>query len=800
MDIVPQPFEHEDVSESVEAAASTDGAGPERKPARRTFQRSLEDAMREEVAVRHSALEEATGFDGVGAILVRPSGRRFVLLAALALTSLLALGTSAAHAVTLPDGRAYEQVTPANKDNGDPYLRAGVFGGYMAAATGNGFTYPSLYAFPGSRSDGIPYLSTRGSGGWSTTNEIPPQSDETGGLCSAYPSTVGWTPDMSTGILVDGANQASGCGTDDPLLAPGTTSGGLPLCSATPLVTPCSGEQPGVQNIFVQNNTDGTYQLVSNLETAPAGTTPSDAHFQGGSTDLSHVVFDEGAQLTSDAPSASDNLYEWSGGTVSLVTEVPSSGTSCTGGSCEPVVGSLAGGGMGSAEHAVSDDGSTVFFNAAGNLYARQNGTSTVQVDGGIGGGGNFFAASSDGTKVFFADGAGANLYEYDLSASSSPLTNLTPGGSAGVLGFSGSSDDGSHLYFVATSVLASNANGDGQTAQATQPNLYLVNTAAAGNPITYIATLNSGDSCDWTSGCLTARVSSNGDWVAFNSTSSLTGYNNNGASEIFLSDASADGPDCASCIPDGTPPTFGAGIAAPEETGINSITNYPQRYVSDSGQVFFNTQDALLPTASNGVQNVYEYEGGHVSLLSSGTNQVDSFYLDSTPSGNDAFFATAEALVPQDIDGSYDIYDARVGGGFPVPTPTPPCQGESCKPPLSTPPTVPAAGSVTFTGPGNAKPRKAKVRLVRRTIRGAAIGLRVTVAQRGEIRISGAAIRTVSRSVSHGGTYTVTVHLTGNAKSRLKRKRKLRLTLSVRYAPSAGGASTVNVNLSAKA
>ncbi len=56
---------------------------------------------------------------------------------------------------------------------------------------------------------------------------------------------------------------------------------------------------------------------------------------------------------------------------------------------------------MGSALHAVSADGSTIFFTApptpkatTTNLYVRQNGSSTVQVDAGIGGGGQFQAAS----------------------------------------------------------------------------------------------------------------------------------------------------------------------------------------------------------------------------------------------------------------------------------------------------------------------------------------------------------------------------------------------------------------------
>ena len=144
----------------------------------------------------------------------------------------------------------------------------------LADAGGDAFSYPSLYAFPGSQADGIPYLATRGTSGWANTNMIPPQSTSTGGLCAAYPSTVAWSPGMAKGIGRWVQNQVAGCGTDDPPLVPGTTTGGLPLCSATPLVTPCSGEQPGVQNIFVRDNADGSFQLVSSLESAPPGTTP----------------------------------------------------------------------------------------------------------------------------------------------------------------------------------------------------------------------------------------------------------------------------------------------------------------------------------------------------------------------------------------------------------------------------------------------------------------------------------------------------------------------------------------------
>ena len=109
--------------------------------------------MRQQVAVRRHTLQEAPGIGRAPRDWSRPLGRRLLMLVALACTGVLAVAASSAQAAGLPDGRAYEQVTPANKDNGDPYLRAGIFGGYQAAATGDAFTFPSLYGFPGSPSE-----------------------------------------------------------------------------------------------------------------------------------------------------------------------------------------------------------------------------------------------------------------------------------------------------------------------------------------------------------------------------------------------------------------------------------------------------------------------------------------------------------------------------------------------------------------------------------------------------------------------------------------------------------------------
>ncbi len=90
---------------------------------------------------------------------------------------------------------------------------------------------------------------------------------------------------------------------------------------------------------------------------------------------------------------------------------------------------------------------------------------------------------------------------------------------------------------------------------------------------------------------------------------------------------------------------------------------------LTDTGRVFFETAEALAPSDTNGVLDVYEYEGGHVYLISSGTSSFESNLEGASESGNDVFFRSNQQLVPQDNQpGQIVIYDARVAGGFPAP------------------------------------------------------------------------------------------------------------------------------------
>ena len=82
--------------------------------------------------------------------------------------------------------------------------------------------------------------------------------------------------------------------------------------------------------------------------------------------------------------------------------------------------------------------------------------------------------------------------------------------------------------------------------------------------------------------------------------------------------------------------------------------------------------------------------------------------------SGRDVFIYTSSQLVPQDNDTAGDIYDARIGGGFPPPPPPPvECEGDACSTPLARAERrdaveldVPGAGNVASEPPARGEPK----------------------------------------------------------------------------------------------
>lgn len=411
----------------------------------------------------------------------------------------------------LPDCRAFEMVSPLAKgDNGISFsdARASVSGESPA------ITYFSPGSFSGSGPEpagaavSSRYLSLRESDGWSTENITPPYAT--------------FLPQIETPF--------------HELLFNPTLSRGVLKIRFTSLVPGEAGDPAAYVNLYLAETDGDAYQRVTTATPSELGpyeesTTGQTAPYPAGaSADLTHVVFEQEGSLTEGATPRSSHVYEASGGRVSLVDVPPEGGTldgddsvGAPGYFISPPADS------GDPWHAVSADGSRVFFTGGekqyptqpaptlGQLFLRENperppanGSScavaatacTIEVSASqrtnAKGEPNpdpqgikpayFRDASADGSRVFFtsrseltnnantgpADNA-ANLYACELAevagAQTCRLTDLTPGAiptdldGAAVLGLVNASEDGSYVYFVANGVLSAAPNSEGETA-----------------------------------------------------------------------------------------------------------------------------------------------------------------------------------------------------------------------------------------------------------------------------------------------------------------------------------------------
>jgi hypothetical protein len=471
------------------------------------------------------------------------------------------------------------------------------------------------------------------------------------------------------------------------------------------------------------------------------------------------------------ATAVKESMYEWSGGQLALVSVLPvSEGAAAVGGAFGGFVHQRE-----DARHAISNDGSRVVWTSYGSaphLYLRDSVRGeTVRLDAGLAGIPEFQTASADVSEVFFTDNG--DLYEYDVVHGE--LLRLTVGAETRV-SVLGASEDGSYVYFVANGVLAPGAVA-GQCAPSpplpeASCNLYVRHDGT----VRLVRVLSGADNADWSPRLagLTARVSSDGRWLAFMSQRSLTGYDNHDAisgepdEEVFLYEAEHDRVVCASCDPTGARPLgveygkLGESPGFPSLVGGNivwetqwlaanipgwtpySLGNalYQSRYLSDSGRLFFNSNEALVPKDVNGTWDVYEYEppgvggctqasvtfgersGGCVGPVSSGSSPEESAFLDASETGGDVFFLTAAKLSSQDNDTSLDIYDAHectsASPCLPVAAVLPPpCStGDACKAAPSPQPSIfGAPASATFSGAGNVPPSGSTPAVKRRSL-----------------------------------------------------------------------------------
>ena len=563
----------------------------------------------------------------------------------------LTFSTFPAPVGSLPDNRAYELVTPVQNDEADVYLEES----WPAAKKEGVFTYnhPFRASANGERVayESGPTVGGNGQGGFGLGNA----------QLATRSATGGWTQVNIQPTAIPSAKYQS---------LSGDLSNGV-LNSEAPLVLggPGSNQHPGY---YLWSANGGGYQALPGEE-------------RGESVDGSSVLTE-----------ASGHLSEVVDGKISPVGVLPN--------------GQVAGQSHAvSPRDAISADGSRVIWRSeegGSKLYMRDMRTGeTVQLDaaqGGPGGGkGKFWAASSDGSKVFFTDEerltsdstAGGNeseiadLYECEMVLKAGKLVcklfdlTVDSEGPANVQGVLGVSPNGEYLYFVAAGVLAKGATPQECVEYSTTLcNLYVDHDGTT----SFVATLSSEareDHSDWERNSFyvqraaTAQVSGDGS-LLFKSNQSLTGYDNVGpdcinnsgelsegaCEEVYVYDPGAgDGRIfCASCDPSGEPPdpgVSGAGENGGSVLPLSGSKTYQMRWVSeDGGRVFFDSSERLVARDTNGKQDVYEWErngtgscteeAGCIYLLSSGSGVSDSYLLDASANGNDVFIISRDPLI----------------------------------------------------------------------------------------------------------------------------------------------------------
>jgi hypothetical protein len=650
-------------------------------------------------------------------------------------------------AVSLPDGRAYEQVTPVDKQGADA---RGEANGVQAARDGNAVTFVSNVGFPGGlgAQEFGSYQANRApdGSGWSLEGLLPTAQS------GPFGKVLGWNEDLTETYVSNkqtitppaiylrrrggGLTEIALGGSERyPFTYADASSDGATVLfesKSSPLVPGAVGG--GKANLYVWDRSSGTLALagVLNNERAPRG-----GAFAG--------------------------PYDWF-----IKEQLLENGNPVPGGAFAQYYTRV--------EHALSGDGSRVFFTAGetGQLYVRLNPLKpqsptnragvcedkslacTIRISAPAEGlpdpnlPAAFVGATSDGDTAYFLDegkltsnatpSGGLDLYSFDIATGQ--LTDLTPDATdlkgADVQGVMGISSDGEYIYFVANgrSLAAGAEQGTchgARSATEGECNLYLLH----GGQTQLVARLapkslnpETSDLRDWTPTArlsagseeaseATSRLSPDGRTLLFRSVNQLTDYDNDGVPELYRFRVGQP-LICISCNPSNTPPDGAAGLQSIAKAGPGAKIQagvLTRNLVMEGDRIFFDTPDRLVAKDTNGANDVYEWEadsvgscessnqnGGCLYLISSGSSPFPSFFGDASATGDDAFFFTTQSLVRQDRDELVDVYDARIGGGIASQNAVlQNCSGEDCAEAPAAAPSTPGVGS-TSTQQGNVK------------------------------------------------------------------------------------------------
>lgn len=224
-------------------------------------------------------------------------------------------------------------------------------------------------------------------------------------------------------------------------------------------------------------------------------------------------------------------------------------------------------------------------------------------------------------------------------------------------------------------------------------------------------------------------QATPDGGFLVFPSSARLTPLDSSGVPQLF--EYSADG-ESLTRVSIGTSGPAGGNVTTFQDSPQITVQNFSlddlpttaqtgRAVTADGSRVFFTSAAGLAPQAKEGSMNVYEYSGGHVYLVSGGTDASGSGPNSPTVklvgvdrSAQNVLFMTASPLVPQQGDTAPGVYDAREEGGFPAPLLEPGCLGETCRGASGMAPASPLPGSVSQPpGGGNLSPAASAVKKV---------------------------------------------------------------------------------------
>ncbi len=553
----------------------------------------------------------------------------------------------------LPDCRAYEQLTPVDKEGAQqPFGYADLSGGYAYAAEDGEQLMLEAYAVSwgaGPDAGHSPYFFARTPEGWRTTGAAT-------------------EPEFG----VENFNSQ--------VLAPDLTGVGFEqLFYTSPTVIDKNVE-------FRAGPPGGPYTTVAVVprnQLAPPGKL-SQGGWVAASADFSKLVLQvEDRRLVEPATTTKTgfDLYEYTAGSLRQVNVGV--------GTCGArIVRGLEEDGSSSSSHAVSADGSRVFFeavpgsncNVAAHLYMRVNGEETVDI-----GAYKFKGSNPQGTRLLLENGA-HELLGYNTETATTKVPSSAELAAAAEL---------SQLGIPAQAI-------DPEGALSRPRYTFFESQGVAGVP---------------------------------GGASNVTLENNR--HQVYRYDSVEHVVQCVSCASPFDPePRLGAylSLAKTRQTVNGALPSYTASS-ANGDYAFFSTPAALLPSDVDGEiapkpnpaaekgefsddqvspsTDIYEWRRdglngcaqvqGCLALITNGRGGYLNLLLGSGDEGRDVFIYTSSRLVAQDQDTAGDIYDARIGGGFQPPPPGPvECEGAACSTPLS-PPNDATPSSFTFAGAGNA-------------------------------------------------------------------------------------------------